>query len=98
MGCSGLSKYGLIVTLKSPQILMSPLGFLTGTIGAAQSLYSIFSITPLASNLFNSCVIPSFNANGTGRGLKKMGWAPSFIRNRASISTTLPRSSLNTSL
>ena len=40
--CSGTSKYGFRVTLKSPQIPTVPSGLSIGTIGVAQSELSTF--------------------------------------------------------
>ena len=46
----------------------------TATIGAAQSLWLTFSITPAASNQSSSLSNGSHRANGTERGWTKMGW------------------------
>lgn len=71
--CSGCST-GLIVTLKSPQILTAPFFFTTGTIGVAHSLQLTFVIIPISSR--HSSSLPTLSLTyGTCRALWKWGFA-----------------------
>ena len=59
----------------------SPFVFKTGTIGAAQSEWSIGTIamTPFASNRCGSLSTSALNARGTDRGLKQLNWYRFFV-------------------
>ena len=63
-------------------ILNFPQGLGTTTIGAAHSLYEIFSKIRQACNLSSFFPTASFNARGTGRGLKNVGIASTFTESQ----------------
>ena len=68
---------GFIVTLKSPHIRTLPPGFLTTTIGVAQSDYDTLSITPLFSSWSSLAPTVGLIAKGSLRGLQDLGAASS---------------------
>ena len=65
------------MTLKSPHTRTLPPGFLTTTIGVAQSDCDTFSITPFFSSWSNSAPTVGFIANGSLLGLQNFGIASS---------------------
>ena len=63
-------------------------GFRTGTIGVARSENSIFSDTPVFSNLLSSSTIFSSVPKGTDLGLKICGWHFLWAWDRHSLNCT----------
>ena len=96
-GYTSFFSTGFTVTLKSPHMRTLPSGFLTTTIGVAQSDCDTFSITPLFSSRSNSAPTTGFIANGSLRGLQNFGVASSLSVNVAFAVMQQPRPSLKIS-
>ncbi len=88
---------GFTVTLKSPQILMPPSFFRTGTIGVAHLLSLTVSNTLFSKSSFKLASTLGLSANGRGWAFKNFGWHYDSTVNFTLIPSMLPSSCLKTS-